>query len=166
MQQLSSCRACFHKLSHQRFPGLFGKGLVPFMQNSLPLVRVLLSPAFMSLRGLSSPARNLSHLQPSCPPPSPVPKASPSPPGVSSVALGICNVCSQHDLLSLPPWNASLPGLTRLSVFFLYPCHHTLHGSATASRIKPDVLQFDRQSSSQAGTTHLCSPTSTCSSTA
>lgn len=33
MLQLSSCSACFHKLSHQRFPGLSGKGLTPLLQN-------------------------------------------------------------------------------------------------------------------------------------
>lgn len=79
-------------------------------------------------------------------------KAGPSPPNVSTVAL-------------FQPQSTDCPRLLASSVspaspvFLLYPCHHTSYGSPL-SRIKPDFLQFDWQSSSQSGTAHLYRPTS------
>lgn len=84
---------CFHKLSHQRFPGLSGKGLAPLLQNIClaATTQGLFPPTFL-LESLAIATRPLCF----CPEGS---KLAHLPPGVPDVLprLLLC------DMISLPP---------------------------------------------------------------
>lgn len=121
---------------------VFWKGPRPTPAKHLPHCHGLEAPfsAFLFVSGISSLGGNLSHLQPPSSPSFSVPRACPFAQEHELYSSRTCRVCSSM-MFSASRARLPAPWSHQPLQFSFYPLLPEL---TTASRIKPDVLIFDK----------------------